>query len=84
MSDHKNIEVDTAGADQSTIVQVERGDTPEDVLEDAFDALDATDGNAEHFQLRQGSGAELSDGTDIFSEVEGGEVLHATTAPVLG
>jgi len=84
MSHQKNIEVDTAGADRSTIVQVGEGDTPEDVLEDAFDALDETDGNIDHFQLRQGTGEELPDGTDVYSEIESGEVLHATTAPVLG
>lgn len=83
MTERKNIEVESTGAEESTIVQVERDDTPDEVLEKAFDSLDGGD-NLQQFQLRRGSGETLREDEDVFSTVQAGEALHATTAPTLG
>lgn len=83
MAERKNVEVESTGAGESTIVQVAEEDTPDDVLDKAFDSLDAG-GDMAQFQLRRGGGDTLSEDEDVFSTVQNGEVLHATTAPTLG
>jgi hypothetical protein len=83
MRDEKTIELSTAGADASTVVQVEEEDTAEDVLNKAFDRMDEINPDTEQFQLRHGGGEVLESEADIHDAVRDGEVLHATTEPEL-
>jgi len=77
MTEDKIITVTVAGSGRSFEVPVSPGDQPDDVLWEVVE-------NEDEYTLRRGDGEKIDPGTDIYDEIEEGEVTYAATEPVVG
>jgi len=77
MAEQKFITVTLPGSGRSYEIGIEPGDNPNDVLWEVVDDQD-------NYSLRRGDGEVLDPGTNLFEELDAGEVTYAATEADVG